>query len=50
MYLVVAALVQDFTLHPRDAIASDFEMERDNFGIGTRAGCNLMVMVSLNDP
>jgi hypothetical protein len=46
MYLVLAALAQQFMLDPKDATAIDFEMERDNFGIGTRAGCNLMAHVT----
>lgn len=47
MYLVIAALVQRFTFEPRDVTARDFELERDNFGIGIRAGCNLMAHVNL---
>ena len=47
MYLIVAALVQRFDFIVKDAVASDFELERDNFGIGTKAGCNLVVRASL---
>lgn len=46
MYLVLAALVQNFNLTIKGATAGDFEMERDNFGIGTKAGCNLMAHVA----
>lgn len=48
MYLVIAALVQRFTFEPRNVTARDFELERDNFGIGIRAGCNLMAHVNLH--
>lgn len=47
MYLVLATLVQRFDLVFEGATAGDFEMERDNFAIGTRAGCNLMARVSM---
>jgi hypothetical protein len=46
MYLLLTALVQSFTFTIKGATASDFELERDNFGIGTKAGCNLMVHVT----
>jgi hypothetical protein len=46
MYLLLAALVQKFTFTIKDATALDFELERDNFGIGTRAGCNLTAQVA----
>jgi hypothetical protein len=45
--MLLAALVQNFTFTMKDATASDFEFEKDNFGIGTRAGCNLMAHVTL---
>jgi len=47
MYLLLAALVQNFTFTIKGATAGDFELEMDNFGIGTKAGCNLMVHVNL---
>jgi len=43
MYLLLAAIVPNFSFIIEGAITSDFELERDNFGIGTKAGCNLMV-------
>lgn len=43
MYLFLAAIVPRFSFRIEHAKASDFEMERDNFGIGTKAGCNLTV-------
>lgn len=46
MYLLLAALVQGFNFDVKDATAADFKLERDNFGIGTRAGCNLSVYVA----
>jgi hypothetical protein len=45
MYLVLAALLSRFNFVIEGATAEDFEMERDNFGIGTKAGCNLMARV-----
>ncbi|KAI0120912.1 cytochrome P450 [Hypoxylon sp. NC0597] len=42
MYLLLSALVQRFDFTIKGATASDFELERDNFGIGTKAGCNLI--------
>lgn len=48
MYLVLATLVQRFDFVFEGATAADFEMERDNFAIGTRAGCNLMARVSIH--
>jgi hypothetical protein len=47
MYLVLAALVQRFDFSIEGATAADFEFERDNFGIGTKAGCNLLARASL---
>ncbi|ETS86527.1 hypothetical protein PFICI_00355 [Pestalotiopsis fici W106-1] len=41
IYLLIAELVQNFNFIIKDATASDFELEMDNFGIGTKAGCNL---------
>jgi hypothetical protein len=49
MYLILAALAQKFTLEPKDVTGTDLEMERDNFGIGTKAGCNLLAHVTLNE-
>lgn len=46
MYLLLTALVQGFTFTIKGATASDFELEKDNFGIGTKAGCNLMAHVT----
>ncbi|KAF2105429.1 cytochrome P450 [Lophiotrema nucula] len=46
MYMLVAALVQRFTFTFEGATAGDFELEKDNFGIGTKAGCNLMARAS----
>ncbi|KAG8161577.1 hypothetical protein KVR01_008564 [Diaporthe batatas] len=43
MYQLVAALVQRFDFTIKDATAADFELYQDNFGIGTRAGCDLLV-------
>lgn len=45
MYLVLAALVQRFDLKIEGATAADFEFAMDNFGIGTKAGCNLFAHV-----
>ncbi|KAF1950750.1 cytochrome P450 [Byssothecium circinans] len=47
MYMLLASLVQNFTFTIEDATASDFEFEKDNFGIGTKAGCNLMAHLTL---
>jgi hypothetical protein len=49
IYLILAALAQKFTLEPKDVTGTDLEMERDNFGIGTKAGCNLLAHVTLNE-
>ncbi|KAI1141301.1 cytochrome P450 [Hypoxylon sp. FL0543] len=46
MYLLLAAIVQKFDFKIVGAVASDFELERDNFGIGTKAGCNMMAHVT----
>ncbi|KAI2604653.1 putative Trichodiene oxygenase [Hypoxylon sp. NC1633] len=48
MYLIISALVQHFSFTIENATATDFEMERDNFGIGTKAGCNLVAAVAAN--
>jgi hypothetical protein len=45
MYMLLAALVQDFEFEVKDAVIEDFELETDNVAIGTRAGCGLMVRV-----
>ncbi|KAF2269980.1 cytochrome P450 [Lojkania enalia] len=46
MYLLLTALVQHFTFTIKGTTAGDFELEKDNFGIGTKAGCNLMAQVT----
>ncbi|KAI1505309.1 cytochrome P450 [Biscogniauxia marginata] len=46
MYLFLAALVQSFNFEIKDATAEDFEFERDNFGIGTKAQCNLIARIT----
>lgn len=43
MYQLLATLVQRFNFTIMDATAGDFELHKDNFAIGTKAGCNLMV-------
>lgn len=45
--MALAALVQRFDFEVEGATATDFEFERDDFGIGTKAGCNLLARVSL---
>ena len=47
MYLLLATLVQRFDFKTEGATAADFEFEMDNFGIGTKAGCNLLVRATL---
>lgn len=49
MYLVIADLVQKFNFTIKNAAAGDFELEMDNFGIGTKAGCNLTVLATLRE-
>ena len=49
MYLLLTALVWRFTFTIKDATASDFELYKDNFGIGTKAGCNLVAHVTLSE-
>ncbi|KAI7782399.1 cytochrome P450 [Diaporthe eres] len=46
MYQLLAALVQRFDFTIKDATAGDFELQKDNFAIGTKAGCNLMAHVT----
>ncbi|KAK5626525.1 hypothetical protein RRF57_002240 [Xylaria bambusicola] len=41
MYLLLSTLVQRFDFVFKDFTATDFMFERDNFNIGTKAGCNL---------
>lgn len=47
MYLFLASLVQGFDFKIKDATAGDFAFEKDNFGIGTKAACNLMAYVMI---
>ncbi|EGD95987.1 hypothetical protein TESG_03448 [Trichophyton tonsurans CBS 112818] len=47
MYLLLASLVQGFDFKIKDATAGDFAFEKDNFGIGTKATCNLMAYVMI---
>ncbi|KAM5430386.1 hypothetical protein McanMca71_005682 [Microsporum canis] len=49
MYLLLAALVQEFNFTIKDATACDFELDKDNFGIGVRVTCNLMAHVTLHE-
>ncbi|KAK3391156.1 cytochrome P450 [Podospora didyma] len=49
MYLLVATLVQRFDFTVEGATAEDFEFEVDNFGIGTKAGCNLFATATVDD-
>lgn len=46
MYLLLATLMQRFTFKIEGAITTDFELDCDNFGIGTKAGCNLITVVT----
>lgn len=46
MYLLLTSLVQNFNFNIEGATAGDFELEKDNFGIGTKAGCNLVTHVT----
>ncbi|PVH91467.1 cytochrome P450, partial [Periconia macrospinosa] len=48
MCMLLATLVQNFNFTIKNATASDFEFERDDMGIGTKAGHNLMVHVAVN--
>lgn len=48
LYLVLAALIAQFTFTIKDATASDFEMVSDDFAIGTKAGCHLMAHVEVH--
>lgn len=45
MYMIVAALVRQFTFQPLNATAADFEFDNDRFTIGVKAGCDLMARV-----
>lgn len=49
MYLVLITLVQRFDFAAKDVTAADFEMDSDNFGIGTKAGCSLIVHVAVRE-
>ncbi|KAK8087643.1 hypothetical protein PG997_002604 [Apiospora hydei] len=46
MYLILAKLIPQFDFAIVGATASDLEMERDNFGVGSKAGCNLNARVT----
>ncbi|CAJ2512361.1 Uu.00g053760.m01.CDS01 [Anthostomella pinea] len=46
MYQLVPALIQRYNFKVEGATAADFELERDNFAIGTKAGCNSMAHVT----
>ncbi|KAI0798292.1 trichodiene oxygenase [Xylaria sp. FL0064] len=46
MYLLLSTSVQKFDLTFKDAVAKDFQFEKDNFGIGTKAGCNLLAQAT----
>jgi hypothetical protein len=43
LYQLLSTLVRRFDFEVEGATAEDFLFETDNFGIGTRAGCNLVV-------
>lgn len=45
MYLLLAALVQNFDFSTEGATVEDFELKRDSLAIGTEAECNLVVHV-----
>ncbi|KAF2821517.1 trichodiene oxygenase [Ophiobolus disseminans] len=47
MYLLLAALVRKFDFDVEGAVAGDFELERDNFAIETKAGVNLKARVAV---
>ena len=47
MYMLLATLVHGFDFEIKGAKAEDFEFEKDNFGIGTKAGVNLIAQVAL---
>lgn len=49
MYLVIADLVRKCTFTMNNVAAGDFELDTDNFGIGTKAGCNLTAFVTSHD-
>jgi mannitol-specific phosphotransferase system IIBC component len=49
MYLLLAALIQKFDFEIEDRVAEDFEMEMDNFAIGTKAGVHLKAHVTKRD-
>lgn len=42
MYLLIAAIVQQFTFETPNATAADFELDNDRFSIGVKAGCDLI--------
>ncbi|KAI1174479.1 trichodiene oxygenase [Nemania sp. FL0916] len=46
MYLLLSSLVQAFDFTFEKAQPSDFELEKDNFGIGTKAKCHLLARVT----
>ncbi|KAI0199413.1 cytochrome P450 [Astrocystis sublimbata] len=47
LYLLLSHLVTRFDFSYEGVQDADFELERDNFGIGTKAGCHLVARVEL---
>lgn len=47
MYLLLFTLVRRFNFEMEGATAEDFEFHKDNFGIGTKAECNLFAHVTM---
>ncbi|KAI0914391.1 cytochrome P450 [Ustulina deusta] len=45
LYLLLSTLVPRFDFSYEGVQDGDFELERDNFGIGTKAGCHLVARV-----
>jgi hypothetical protein len=50
MYLLLPFLVHEFNTTIERATAADFEMDLDNFAIGTKTGCNLIAQATLMRP
>lgn len=48
LYLLLSTLVPRFDFSYDGVQDGDFELERDNFGIGTKAGCHLVARVVPN--